>query len=267
MFDGMKKIEQYSDYHTSGIYCIRNTFNGKVYVGSAVDVCDRIYTHRRDLNARKHHSIHLQRAWSLYGDNQFEFFLIELVEDVEDLIDREQHWMDSLQCCDKHKGYNMSPTAGSCLGVKLSDRHKEKIRQAHLGKNLSEEHKRKVSESHKANPYWKGKTHSNATKKKIVEAKTGLTQSKETCAKKNNSIRKGGSRSGAYKGVSFDKRKSKWYAHMRTGGKMHFLGLFDDPVLAAENYDYHVQSMFPDAFLNFPDKDYVGFVPKRLRLK
>lgn len=264
MLNNMKKIIKFSDYHVSGIYAIRNLLNGKIYVGSSSDICERIRIHKRDLRASKHHSIHLQRSWKLYGENSFEFFLVELVEDVSCLLEREQYWMDESDCYNKHKGYNISPTAGSCRGIKLSEEHKEKIRIAHLGKAVSKETRKKLSEIHKRNPYWGGRSHSQKTKDKISLTKTGEKHSRSTCNKRNSSIRKGGSRNGKHKGVSWDNTRSKWIAQIRVSGKIIRLGQFSDPKVAAENYDFHTKSLFPEAFLNFSDKDYSNFVPKRI---
>jgi len=46
------------------------------------------------------------------------------------LIKREQHWIDNL--CPE---YNISPTAGSCLGVKHTEETKKKISKATKGSN------------------------------------------------------------------------------------------------------------------------------------
>lgn len=50
---------------------------------------------------------------------------------------------------------------------------------------------------------------------------------------------------------------------------MVFLGLFSDPVEAAENYDFAVVQNFgrDGGYLNFPKNDYQGFVPKSERPK
>lgn len=115
----------------SGIYKITNTVNGKVYVGSAVNVQRRWFEHKNHLQNQKHHSQHLQRAWNSYGESVFAFELIESVN-KEDLIQREQHWMDLLRAFGKH-GYNVSPKAGSSLGIKRSDETRRRISQSKHG--------------------------------------------------------------------------------------------------------------------------------------
>lgn len=61
----------------SGIYKIKNTKDGKVYIGSSVDVVDRLYKHRYKLKNNKHFNLHLQRAWNRDGEESFVFEKIE----------------------------------------------------------------------------------------------------------------------------------------------------------------------------------------------
>ena len=88
----------------SGIYCIRCNANGKVYVGSAVNMARRWQIHRNSLNRGDHHSQHLNRAWVKYGPAMFEWSVLELVpldgltkaEAKLILLAREQHHIDTL---------------------------------------------------------------------------------------------------------------------------------------------------------------------------
>ena len=57
----------------AGVYQIRNMLNGKIYIGSSVNLNKREQEHRSALNNNRHHSIHLQRAWKKYGEVNFEF--------------------------------------------------------------------------------------------------------------------------------------------------------------------------------------------------
>lgn len=97
-----------------GIYRIRNTINGKRYIGSAVQFAQRWKKHRLDLRHGCHHSIALQRAWNKYGENNFAFEPL-LICDKQDLIPHEQLALDGLR-----PEYNSNPIAGSRLGAKLT---------------------------------------------------------------------------------------------------------------------------------------------------
>ena len=95
----------------SGIYLIQNTLDSKVYVGSSIDIERRWSDHKNLLSRSKHHSKHLQNAWNKYGVENFEFKIIELVNEPTILVEREQFWMDSIQSYDPQLGYNASTTA------------------------------------------------------------------------------------------------------------------------------------------------------------
>ena len=60
-----------------GIYGIRNIANNKIYIGLSSDIYKRWKTHRNNLNKGKHINDHLQSAWNEYGENSFDFFIIE----------------------------------------------------------------------------------------------------------------------------------------------------------------------------------------------
>lgn len=116
-----------------GIYQIINKINNKIYIGSSIDVEQRWNTHKRELRSKKHHNKNLQNAWHEYGEENFVFEIIELVEDTNQLIDKEQYYIDSTKCCDSDIGYNVSPTAGNCLGVKRTEEEKRWLSKINSG--------------------------------------------------------------------------------------------------------------------------------------
>ena len=58
--------------HISGIYSIVNKTNNKFYIGSAVDIRERIYIHFGKLRKNQHHSSYLQSAYNKYGESNFD---------------------------------------------------------------------------------------------------------------------------------------------------------------------------------------------------
>lgn len=74
----------------TAIYKIKNLFNDKIYVGSAINFQRRIGEHTGLLNRNKHHSKYLQNSWNKYGDKCFVFEIIERVDNPKELIIREQ---------------------------------------------------------------------------------------------------------------------------------------------------------------------------------
>lgn len=106
---------------TPSIYRFRHIASGKVYVGSAINPRTRYRAHIGSLKRGTHRSRYLQRAWDKHGADAFVFEILEPVLFVEDLITREQYWIDTLHAADPAHGYNVAPIAGSTLGVKATD--------------------------------------------------------------------------------------------------------------------------------------------------
>ena len=149
----------------AGIYRIINSSNGKCYVGSSIDINRRRLEHFSALSHNRHVNNHLQNAYNKYGKDSFIFEVIENLEITdnikEDLLEREQFWIDNLR-----PEYNILLVAGSNLGyhhteetkqkisnstkgVKKSESHAKHIREGQKGRVLSEEHKAKLSQAAK----------------------------------------------------------------------------------------------------------------------
>jgi len=97
-----------------GIYVIENKTNGKYYLGSSIDINSRWHDHRKHLRGGYHHSIALQRAWDKYGEDSFEFKILEETTEPENILKIEQTYLDDFPC-----HYNSSRMAsgagGDCL--------------------------------------------------------------------------------------------------------------------------------------------------------
>ncbi len=156
---------------TSGIYKIVCSSNGKVYVGSAMNLQRRKLDHFKQLRSQTHRNKYLQRAWVKYGADAFEFIVIELVA-VPLLVEREQYWMDHLQVCDRRKGFNILPTAASPLGMKYSDEVRRRVSDALRGRPKSETHRQKLSEANQ------GKKFSASVRQKLSDMRRGVPKSK-----------------------------------------------------------------------------------------
>lgn len=95
----------------SGIYCIKCIPTTKIYIGSSKDTQSRWISHRGDLRGNRHYNTYLQNAWNKYGEKNFEFSVMEEVNNLDLLIEREQWWLDNTGCCNKETGFNQSKTA------------------------------------------------------------------------------------------------------------------------------------------------------------
>ena len=77
----------------SGIYCIENRINHKSYIGSSKNLYQRLLKHFALLRHNKHQNAHLQNAWNKYGEDNFEWSIIEIC-DNSILTEREQYCID-----------------------------------------------------------------------------------------------------------------------------------------------------------------------------
>lgn len=93
----------------TGIYLIRNTINGKVYVGSSSNIAERWTEHARDLKNNTHRNKPLQNAYNKYGKDKFIYEILELLDEnnKDKQFEREQYWINTLNACNKKVGYNI----------------------------------------------------------------------------------------------------------------------------------------------------------------
>lgn len=123
-----------SFWKLSGIYKIVNLITGKTYVGSAKNLRKRFTSHVSSLRHGKN-SPHLQNAWNAYPAECFSFLLLELCSPDEMLV-REQHYIDKLKTTDRAIGYNICREAGSPpLGEERGPEARRNISDAKIASN------------------------------------------------------------------------------------------------------------------------------------
>lgn len=93
--------------HLVGVYCIKNTINNKVYIGSSVNLQKRITRHLTELKNFKHSNKYLEKSYHKYGPENFQLFLLEECN-IESLIDKEIYYINLFNSLDKTYGYNLS---------------------------------------------------------------------------------------------------------------------------------------------------------------
>ena len=131
----MKKI--------AGIYTITNKISGIIYVGQSVDYKKRWAEHKYKLRANIHVNAYLQSAWNKYGEENFEFALLEIVEgdNLKQLLyEREDYWIRHFNS--KQRLYNAVPSASSTLGYKKTIEQIEKSASKLRGTKRSDSHRR-----------------------------------------------------------------------------------------------------------------------------
>lgn len=90
-----------------GIYKIENLVDGKIYIGSSMDLQNREYKHFWMLNKNIHDNKHLQNSYNKIGQDNFKFEVIEEC-DYNLLIERENWYINQYNSNKQEFGYNMA---------------------------------------------------------------------------------------------------------------------------------------------------------------
>ena len=183
-------------YDRIGIYGIKNKINNCIYVGkTGMNFGDRWDSHRSLLRNNKHFNPYLQNAWNKYGEENFEFVIVEECT-IEELDNKEIYYIKFYR--EQNLSYNLADGGeGGCfLGKHLSEETKRKIGEKNrinmMGRKASEETKQKMSQSQKERyknwtnedrQSWgrlssetaSGYTWSDESKKKMIGNKNGAT--------------------------------------------------------------------------------------------
>lgn len=158
-----------------GVYMIKCLINGKVYIGKSNDVKRRWREHKSRLKRNNHENEKLQHDWNKYGEDNFEFKLIENYDNEEFGIELEKKYINEYKSCDLNFGYNMTLGKGENRGEIPTEETKKKLK----GHEVSEETKKKISESNIGNKNALGYKHTEESKKKISESHKGKRLSEE----------------------------------------------------------------------------------------
>ena len=78
------KLDYKLSHRPMGVFQIRNTVSGKVFIDSSTNVPGKINRHRFALNAGLHAAKPLQKDWNDLGEDKFEFEVLEPVEPRDD---------------------------------------------------------------------------------------------------------------------------------------------------------------------------------------
>jgi group I intron endonuclease len=153
----MIHVDREDLWKKAGIYQIINNVNTKVYVGSSLNLYERLITHFSQLRKNVHSNIYLQRSWNKYREESFKYKIIEFCNS-EVLLEKEQHYIDTETLfCSRDKAFNINTKATSGTfsnetRIKISDTLKRKgifppSRKGikYRGKPHTEETKRKIS--------------------------------------------------------------------------------------------------------------------------
>jgi group I intron endonuclease len=187
----------WKDHQLSGIYCIRNIKNRKVYIGKSRNIARRISSHvsalrRKDCNSENSHFI---RAWWKYGSNSFEYFIVEIISSDQEnyeliMKERELFWMNVYKSTYRGFGYNLRMDSSTRMIIHTETIEKLKIatkgkKNGNYGNKWTEEMKKNMSEK-KKEMYRKG-IHKKLT---IEQLQYNLNRKKEKWEKDPSLIQK-----------------------------------------------------------------------------
>ena len=128
----------------AGVYVIRNNVSGRIYVGSSIKIKKRWKHHLNGLRKGTNPSPYLQKSWTKHGEEAFSFEVIEEVQNISELIPREQFWIDHLSAYSSKTGLNARPVADSPLGRVMSAEQRLRISLQRKGKPHAPEHAAKL---------------------------------------------------------------------------------------------------------------------------
>lgn len=115
--DKKEKIREYKNTPlTMGVFQIKNKANGKVLIGSSVNLPAILNRHKAELKLGSHRNPVLLKEWREYGPEMFEFKELEILEPAdnptydpsEDLRILEELWMEKLSPFGD-RGYHKMP--------------------------------------------------------------------------------------------------------------------------------------------------------------
>ena len=169
----------------SGIYKITNKENDKIYVGQTKNLNTRYGGHLYRIKRNEHHNEHLQRAFKKYGEDNFEYEILEEVKNVSNLDLREKYWIDHYGGINDDNTYNFKDP----LLNEYNDYIKKKMSKNMTGENnpnygniWSEEQRKKASKQRKGISFEEklGKEGAKKAKEKMSKAQKGRKQTEET---------------------------------------------------------------------------------------
>lgn len=143
------------EHKKCGIYCIRNTVNNKVYIGKSKNIYKRIIQHKHLLKIRsKDENEYLINSYHKYGDNNFEYFVLEFLDNNEELVaKRELYWMKIYNSLNPQKGYNLRSDSNSRMIVHKKTKNKiTKRLKKEWAEGKRNTHSQKLSDNWKTTP-------------------------------------------------------------------------------------------------------------------
>ena len=106
----MKRIPIIFNKIITGVYVIKCQSNGLIYIGSSVNIRKRWSEHINTLNRNTHGNNYLQNAWNKYGQENFDFSVLDICES-EKLQMKEQFYLNFYRSYNRGIGFNIAEKA------------------------------------------------------------------------------------------------------------------------------------------------------------
>lgn len=169
-------MSNHSNYpKEAGIYKLTCVNNGKIYIGKAVNIFNRLTAHR---NSEKYKTTYyFQRAIKKYGWESFTVEILEIFENFDKskdnltLLKRESYYIDMFNSNDDIIGYNICSYSNDRTGIPVSEETRKRMSQPR-----TEEHKKNLSLSRLGK---KRKSFTAETREKMRQSKLGKTLTEE----------------------------------------------------------------------------------------
>ena len=209
------------------IYRLLNVATDAFYIGSALNIRRRKWEHISDLKKGVHHCARLQRAWDEYGEDAFEFEVLEEVEDasalqVEDMY-LQQH-AGQAYCYNTATSTTQPPSYTPEVREKISTSLKalfqDKSKHPRTGKTHSGETRAKISESRTGKMagdkhYRYGKTVSAEVRAKIGDTQRGVKKAPRVITEEGKAKIRAAAAAGHYASFLGKKHSAETVAKMR----------------------------------------------------
>lgn len=167
---------------TSGVYSITCTANGRVYIGSSMNIRQRWTTHKSWLRKGTHNIPLLQADWTEYGEVAFEFALLADIEERARRYQVEEQFIEAQMA--KGDCYNTSACSRVAGGYTFTDEQRQHVSDALKGKPKSAEHRANLWQDRPVTDEFRETMAANGRKLKGVE-KSDETRLRMSAAQEN----------------------------------------------------------------------------------
>lgn len=156
----------------SGVYCWYNNVTGKYYIGSSLNLLNRINRYYQNHYLTTNFALTIIKALLKYGMKNFSLIILEIT-DKENVLIREQFYLDEFK-----PEYNILKFARNSQGFKHTKESIEKIKKSKIGGKHSDEVRKRMSITRRgeSNNFF-GKKHTEETILKLKEIALGRTTS------------------------------------------------------------------------------------------